>query len=136
MTKPTRNQSPIIMLSLGLAVCALTPDHHPRHRAPVDLLNRIAQSNPTSLALEAPAVRSFSTGLRVSPSKFGADPTGRKDSWAALNASIGVCLAQSKLSPNGNFPGDTSFGNGKAIRDMGGCSIDLGATDRCACCRA
>jgi hypothetical protein len=49
-----------------------------------------------------------------------------KDSWDALNACIGVCLNQSKLSPNGNFPGDTSFGNGKAIRDMGGCDIDLG----------
>jgi hypothetical protein len=49
-----------------------------------------------------------------------------KDSWDALNACIGVCLNQSKLSPNGNFPGDTSFNNGKAIRDMGGCDIDLG----------
>ena len=37
----------------------------------------------------------------------------------------GACLNQSKLSPNGNFPGDTSFGNGRAIRDMGGCDVDL-----------
>ena len=56
---------------------------------------------------------------------MGADPTGQKDSWEALNAALGVCLNQSKLSPNGNFPGDTSFGNGHAVRDMGGCNIDL-----------
>ena len=98
------------------------------HRAPAGLLQRIASSNPGSLASadSQPARRPFKAGLRVSPTEFGADPTGRKDSWAAINSALQVCLNQSKISPNGNFPGDTSFGNGKSIRDMGGCDIDLG----------
>jgi hypothetical protein len=104
---------------------AAQPTHHPVHHAPAELLNRIATSNPASLDHKAPAKKPFTTGLRVSPVDLGGDPTGRKDSWDALNAALNVCLNQSKLSPNGNFPGDTSFGNGKAIRDMGGCEIDL-----------
>ena len=54
------------------------------------------------------------TGLRVTPSSFGGDPTGRKDSWPALNAALNHCLNQSALSPNGYFPGEDStpsFGN-------------------------
>ena len=105
--------------------CDAQPSHHPIHRAPAELLNRIAASNPASLDHRAPARKPFTTGLRVSPAALGGDPTGRKDSWAALNAALNVCLNQSNISPNGNFPGDTSFGNGKAIRDMGGCEIDL-----------
>lgn len=38
---------------------------------------------------------------------FGGDPTGVKDSTQALQLAISVCLNQSKLSPNGNFPGGT-----------------------------
>jgi hypothetical protein len=40
-------------------------------------------------------------------------------------AALGACLNQSVLSPNGVFPGTMSFGNGHAIRDMGGCFVDL-----------
>ena len=47
------------------------------------------------------------------------------DSTAALQACVNQCVNQSKLSPNGVFPGTHSFGNGKAIRDMGGCVVDL-----------
>ena len=104
-------------------IAATLPPHHPQHRAPRDLLSRIASSNPA--ALSGGDARPFKTGLRVVPTDYGADPTGRTDSWAALNASLAVCLNQSRLSPNGNFPGDTSFNNGHAVRDMGGCSIDL-----------
>jgi len=109
------------------AASALMPHHHPQHRAPRALLDAIAKSNPASLTTNAthPARRPFAAGMRVNPIDHGADPTGRNDSWAALNAALGVCLQQSALSPNGNFPGDTSFGNGKAVRDMGGCDIDL-----------
>ena len=145
-------------LGVVLTSSVALPHHHPQWHAPSELLNRISTSNPASLNHNAPARRPFSSGgLTVTPSSFGANPTGRKDSWAALNAALGVCLNQSKLSPNGNFPGDTSFGNGarpiliprpaelarslrlitrsshdprptlvgKAIRDMGGCNIDL-----------
>ena len=48
-----------------------------------------------------------------------------KDSTEALNKAIAVCVAQAALSPNGNFPGDTSFNNGHAIRDAGGCEVNL-----------
>lgn len=61
----------------------------------------------------------------MTPASMGGDPTGRHDSWAALNAAIHVCMNQSAISPNGFFPGlDTSpqFG---PIRDMGGCNVDL-----------
>ena len=118
---------PLVLVG-SLALTPL-PAHHPQQHAPRELLQRIASSNPTALHAgnaTAPARRPFAAGYSVSPQSFGADPTGRKDSWAALNAAIGVCLNQSAISPNGNFPGDTSFGNGKAIRDMGGCDIDLG----------
>ena len=56
---------------------------------------------------------------------MGADPTGRKDSWPALNAAIHVCLNQSAISPNGFFPGEDSTPQFGPIRDMGGCDIDL-----------
>jgi hypothetical protein len=105
------------------------PPHHPQNHAPEALLRRISASNPATLSGDAsPAAtrRPFSLGRSISPVDFGADPTGRKDSWAALNATLTACLNQSNLSPNGHFPGDTSFGNGKAILDMGGCDIDLG----------
>ena len=110
-------------MSVFAIAAATLPPHHPQHRAPRDLLSRIASSNPA--ALSGGERRPFKTGLRVVPTDYGADPTGRTDSWAALNASLAVCLNQSRLSPNGNFPGDTSFNNGHAVRDMGGCSIDL-----------
>ena len=63
---------------------SLVPHHHPQHRAPRALLDRIAASNPTSLTTNATlaARRPFSAGLRVSPLDHGADPTGRNDSWA------------------------------------------------------
>jgi hypothetical protein len=110
-------------------IAALPPPHHPYHSAPQSLLQRISSSNPSTLDFHAPLRRTHSDPaptVSVTPASFGGDPTGRKDSWAALNASLTFCLNQSKLSPNGNFPGDTSFDNGHAIRDMGGCSIDLG----------
>jgi hypothetical protein len=116
---------PICLLLICAGNIAAQPAHHPIHHAPAELLNRIASSNPASLDHKAPARKPFTAGFRVSPADLGGDPTGRKDSWAALNAALKVCLNQSKISPNGNFPGDTSFGNGKAIRDMGGCEIDL-----------
>jgi len=65
------------------------------------------------------------TGLRVTPSTFGGDPTGQKDSWAALNACLEHCLNQSALSPNGFFPGLDTTPQFGPIRDMGGCDIDL-----------
>ena len=52
-----------------------------------------------------PQRRPFVRGLRVTPSAFGGDPTGRRDSYAALNAALAHCLNQSALSPNGFFPG-------------------------------
>ena len=110
---------------LSLASLTSLPHHHPQHHAPRDLIHRISHSNPATLDVAAPTRRPFSASVSVVPTDFGADPTGRKDSWAALNAAMGACLNQSKLSPNGNFPGDTSFGNGHAIRDAGGCSVDL-----------
>ena len=106
-----------------LVTFAGLPHHHPQHRAPSALINRIQSSNPAIILTTHEA--SSKSGLRITPVDYGADPTGRKDSWAALNATLTACLNQSKISPNGNFPGDTSFGNGKAIRDMGGCNIDL-----------
>jgi hypothetical protein len=39
--------------------------------------------------------------------------------------SIEVCTNRSALSPNGVFPGTRSFGNGKVVKDMGGCYVDL-----------
>merc|ERR1719445_3013742 len=65
------------------------------------------------------------TTLKISPITFGGDPTGLKDSTVALQKCVNHCLNQSSLSPNGVFPGTYSFHNGKSIRDMGGCFIDL-----------
>eukprot|EP01063_Lacrimia_lanifica_P012907 TRINITY_DN1959_c1_g1_i4.p1 TRINITY_DN1959_c1_g1~~TRINITY_DN1959_c1_g1_i4.p1 ORF type:complete len:471 (+),score=87.65 TRINITY_DN1959_c1_g1_i4:73-1485(+) len=110
---------------LALAAAGALPPHHPAHRAPASLLGRIEQSNPASLEAYGPTMRAPRAGHRVTPVEFGADPTGRVDSWKAINASLEVCIAQGRLSPNGHFPGDTSFGNGHVIRDMGGCIVDL-----------
>eukprot|EP01063_Lacrimia_lanifica_P041119 TRINITY_DN94_c0_g2_i1.p1 TRINITY_DN94_c0_g2~~TRINITY_DN94_c0_g2_i1.p1 ORF type:complete len:512 (+),score=199.57 TRINITY_DN94_c0_g2_i1:50-1537(+) len=114
---------PAALVALTAAVTVRHPAHHPAHKAPQDLLRRIQRHNPGALEPAPRAPRG--AGLHVSPLDYGADPTGRKDSWAAFNASLQVCLDQAVRSPNGNFPGDTSFGNGKAVRDMGGCEIDL-----------
>jgi hypothetical protein len=119
---------------VGLAAAEL-PHHHPQHHAPQDLLRRIHGSNPAILrgadgAIEAAGSRpsgrrSFQVGARVSPIGLGADPTGVRDSWAALDAAIGKCLNQSALSPNGFFPGEGTVPQFGPIRDMGGCSVDL-----------
>lgn len=63
--------------------------------------------------------------FKISPTTFGGDPSGLKDSTAALQKCVAHCVNQSSLSPNGVFPGTYSFHNGKSIRDMGGCFIDL-----------
>jgi len=63
--------------------------------------------------------------FKISPTTFGGDPTGVKDSTTALQTCVQHCVNQSTLSPNGVFPGTYSFKNGKSIRDMGGCFIDL-----------
>ena len=66
-------------------------------------------------------------GVRYSPLDFGGDPLGVLDSAPALDACIAACVNYSiALDPLGHFPGDASFGNGKYIRNAGGCSIDLG----------
>ena len=110
------------------------PSHHPQHSAPTDLLHRISMSNPSSLRggephhIPAGSPRgrtTFEVGARISPIGLGADPTGVKDSWAALDAAIGKCLNQSALSPNGFFPGQDTVPQFGPIRDMGGCSVDL-----------
>jgi len=124
------NQNMLLLLVLLLITTAATahnyPHHHPYHRAPASLLARIQSSNPESLDIVKPtSCTKHPTSLRVTPAQFGGDPTGVKDSFHAISTALDHCLNQSKLSPNGNFPGDTSFGNGRAVRDMGGCSIDL-----------
>ena len=120
------------MLASALSLLALgeLPHHHPQNHAPQELLNRIAHSNPASLRGDAPAEqgptrRPFKVGNRVTPAQFGGDPTGRVDSWAALDRAIGHCLNQSALSPNGYFPGEDSSPSFGPIRDMGGCFVDL-----------
>ena len=102
------------------------PHHHPVHRAPRELLHRIRKSNPAALDFTTPPLRSPNNGgLRVTPTSFGGDPTGVKDSWEALNACFEHCLNQSALSPNGYFPGQDTKPQFGPIRDMGGCDIDL-----------
>jgi hypothetical protein len=102
------------------------PHHHPQHHAPADLLSRVRTSNPTTLDHTAAPLRAPNNGgLRVSPLSFGGDPTGRKDSWEALNACLLACQNQSALSPNGFFPGQDSTPSFGPIRDMGGCDVDL-----------
>ena len=123
-------------VAMVAAAAAALPPHHPQHHAPPELLHRIRHSNPAILqgangATEVPAGHPTRApfrpgGLRVSPVDFGADPTGVRDSWAALNRSISHCLNQSALSPNGFFPGQDSTPSFGPIRDMGGCDIDLG----------
>ena len=114
-------------LSLAaLASAAPPPSHHPVHRAPLDLLNRIAQSNPATLRHDDPPLRPLKVGgLRLSPEQFGGDPTGQRDSWAALTEALHHCLNQSTVSPNGFFPGQDTEPSFGPIRDMGGCHIDL-----------
>ena len=118
----------LVCFLLVCCVAAELPRTHPQHSAPASLLGRIqASGNPAASSPRTVVWRSGgqSTSLRVSPIDFGGDPTGRKDSWDALNRSLTRCLDQSQLSPNGHFPGDTSFGDGHAILDMGGCVVDL-----------
>lgn len=123
----------LLVATLLAATTGALPHHHPQHHAPSHLINRIASSNPAALRGGVGAVedgwrrpaRPFTAGLRVTPVSMGADPTGRTDSWSALNACIDHCLNQSKISPNGFFPGQDSTPSFGPIRDMGGCDIDL-----------
>ena len=117
-----------LMPSSHSTTCKTHPPHHPIHKAPKDLLRRIAKSNPKSLQFQNPAPKLYigGGGLRVDPTKLGGDPTGIKDSWEALDAAITVCLNQSSLSPNGYFPGQDTTPEFGPIGDMGGCEIDLG----------
>jgi hypothetical protein len=67
-----------------------------------------------------------SGGIRLTPLDFGADPTGHTDSSDAIQACIQACVNYSStIDFLGHFPGDASFGNGKYIRNAGGCVIDL-----------
>jgi len=115
----------LTLLWLPLLVEAHHPASHPIHRAPRDLLRRIAAAPHAAALHPSPQIPPRLGGQNPSPVDFGADPTGRKDSTAALKKCIDVCLNQSSLSPNGVFPGSRSFGNGKNIKDMGGCHVDL-----------
>ena len=127
----------LLSLSAAAAAAAL-PHHHPQHHAPADLLHRIAKTNPAALkggdAAEAgPTRRPFTAGARVTPASFGADPTGVRDSWPALNAAIGHCLNQSRLSPNGFFPGQATTPTFGPIRvSLNSVGAHLGAEWGCA----
>ena len=77
-----------------------------------DIFHRAARiAHPRIAHHPAAAAASLGVGAghhrirNVNPADFGGDPTGVRDSWAALNRSIAVCLNQSALSPNGHFPG-------------------------------
>lgn len=57
------------------------------------------------------------SGFVVSPIQFGGDPTGHKDSTAALRKAMAECVNASSLNPSRTFP----YG----IHDGGGCTVDL-----------
>ena len=110
---------------------------HPRQDAPPALLRRIVESG-NSRALEDRSSSSSSSsiveggrqGLAVSPLDFGGDPTGGKDSYEWLAQCVKTCVNfTTVLDPLGHFTGDYSFHNGHAIRNSGGCEIDLGGAE-------
>ena len=124
-----RDLTALFLFTLASGVClAAVHKSHPVHKAPRELVSRIdrsdhATANPCHASHLAVTRRSsISNGPRSSPVDFGGDPTGVRDSPPPMHRG---CLNQSSLSPNGNFPGDTSFNNGHAVRDMGGCMVDL-----------
>ena len=124
----------IFALALGVRGHTSVRRSHPYFSAPHDLIRRIAASPhasalPTHSAYHAPPVRARArsdSALECSPADHGGDPTGVADSTAALRTCVQVCVNQSIASPNGVFPGTYSFGNGKVVRDAGGCFINLG----------
>ena len=79
-------QAMMALIAGSVATFAAVPPHHPQHRAPRALLDRIAKTNPAALAgaggvpgAAARASKQVKQGYRVSPSALGADPTGRTD---------------------------------------------------------
>eukprot|EP00051_Salpingoeca_urceolata_P012150 m.150747 g.150747 ORF g.150747 m.150747 type:complete len:494 (-) comp17391_c0_seq1:77-1558(-) len=112
----------VVVVAMASASAAVRPSTLHHARAPSDLAARVARKAPQAILHLPTAPR---PGLRLRPADFGGDPTGRKDSWASINSCVQGCLNQSSLSPNGHFPGDTSFGDGTFIKDMGGCNVDL-----------
>lgn len=113
----------VIASTLG-AAHALPP---PALQLPASLRRRL-ESYPAGPhpALAASAATPFAPGVRVSPLDYGGDPTGARDSAAALQACVQACVNFSvTLDPLGHFPGDSSFANGWYIANAGGCSIDL-----------
>ena len=111
----------VLLLTLLAAPClSRVPRYHPVHKAPRELLHRISVSphavanphHPLHLQPAANGVSadhlhaSWSTSPRATPLDFGGDPSGFRDSTTALQKCIAVCLNQSRMSPNGNFPGD------------------------------
>ena len=140
----------LCMLLAATAAAAASPPHaYPHHSnkvaallagAPRQMLNKAAHSahSPAAhadtrpqrfYAAAAAAAAAAPSPLTVKPASMGGDPTGVNDSTAALQAAVDACVAQSVVSPNGVFPGSVGFpwgfGNGKDIRDMGGCVVDL-----------
>eukprot|EP00729_Bicosta_minor_P006859 gene6859-25015_t len=120
-----------MLLLFVSAMCTSSgvPHNHPVHKAPKSLLHRIGTSGH-SIANPYHPGHYVDTSARkatvsVTPANFGGDPTGVKDSTEAIRTAIQHCLNQSTLSPNGLFPGSTSFPNQEGIRDMGGCEVNL-----------
>lgn len=119
----------LLIFSTCTASTAPAYPHHARRvaalrrQAPVHLLHS-PSINHRANELVPRSARS-ANGLHVTPASMGGDPTGRRDSSDALELALATCLNQSALSPNGLFPGSDSFPEGLAIRDMGGCFIDL-----------
>lgn len=84
-------------------------------RAPRRLRQHLMRSG--SKLLQGPSgISDGSRRLRVSPAQFGGDPTGRKDSTAAVTSALQSCINASRATP-GTFP--------DLARDARGCSVDL-----------
>ena len=115
-------RSLLLLSSLSLSV-SLSPKS-----IPSSLRTRLEKYSHPILTPQAPLTSgsSVAPGVRISPLDFGADPTGKSDSSDALQSCIQACANYSSVIDSlGHFPGDASFGNGKYIRNAGGCVIDL-----------
>ena len=129
-------RSIFIEAAVLVAVCHAAPAKasthaHPRDNAPTQLIRHLIHSG-NHAALDVKPVpkdarnKRHSAALTIDPSEYGGDPTGKHDSAVALQTCVQRCVNLSlALDPLGRFPGDTSFGNGKAIHNAGGCLIDL-----------
>lgn len=111
----------IYAMLLGVGAASSRAPYHPGHKVlphlPRALKNRLRRLRSPLLAPFDADALDEGRGLRVTPAAYGGDPTGQRDSTAALLKALEYCINASSFHPDRTFPDGAG--------DAGGCTVDL-----------